>query len=103
MSDRRDCWGRRLPDLMVRQISVPHWERGYDEPTERHYQQLGYWKRGLFGRRFVVLDEEIFPTDIKISLGAFGDTGRDWQSKFMNWIPKKHGGRAENFEHGAIR
>jgi hypothetical protein len=80
--------------LKVRTIRRKVWIRGYTEPEIQRVQQLGY-NRFLLG--FKVVDEEVVPGDIDISLGAFGDTGRHWRSKFLNWIPNARGGFAEDF------
>lgn len=83
----------KLPELKVRRVRRYVTDYGYAEPTERIFQQLGYDT----GFGFKVIDEEEFPMDIAISLGAFGDMGRPWTSKFVNWIPKAQGGTAEDF------
>lgn len=68
--------------------------RGYVDPDIQDVQQLCYGTK----RFHVVVDEEIVPSDIITSLGAFGDTGRtDWKSKFQPWIPKKRGGTMEDY------
>lgn len=81
--------------LRVKRIERKRHEDGYAEPTVETVQQLGYDDTV---RGFIVLDEEIVPEDILISLGAIGSMGRPWESKFKNWIPTKQGGRAEHFQ-----
>jgi len=76
--------------LAVRTIRRKVMIRGYIDPEIQRVQQLGFKILGIF----VVLDEEVVPSHVDISLGAFGDTGSDWQSKFANWIPKARGGNA---------
>lgn len=61
-----------------RRVRVP----GYIDLESQRVQQLGF---RLFGF-FVVIDEEIVPADIDISLCCFGDMGRSWTSKFAAWI-----------------
>jgi hypothetical protein len=80
--------------LTVRTVRRKVKVRGYVDLEEQRVQQLGY--KTILG--FKVLDEEIVPSHVDISLGCFGDTGSDWQSKFVNWIPAKRGGKAELFE-----
>lgn len=55
-------------------------------------QQLGYQR--WWG--FVVLDEEIVPNDVKISIGAMGDYHGPWRSKFIDYIPRSRGGHASD-------
>lgn len=77
--------------LQVRHIRRAIHERGYIEPSIEDFQQLGYrtWWGG-----FEVVDEEMIPGDVAISLGAFGDCGRAWRSKFADYIPQARGGNA---------
>jgi hypothetical protein len=50
----------------------------------RKVQQLVFVEPGFFGRsRHVVLDTEIVPEHVLISVGCFGDTG-GWKSKFAD-------------------
>ena len=66
-----------MKNLIVRGVTRKTRERGYVDPVEERVNQLGY--KGLFG--FVVLEEEVVPADIVISMGAFGDAnnGCQWQ------------------------
>ncbi len=60
-------------------------------PVEKveHYQQLVQYthrKGWLFSAtRREVIDEEVIPDDVIISLGCFGDTG-SWRSRFAKHI-----------------
>ena len=69
-------------------------ERGYVDPERKDFNQLGYVNKLGF---FVVLEEEEIPNNVLIEIGALGSNTSDWRSKFINWIPKEHGGRAEEF------
>lgn len=52
-------------------------------------QRLEYVTRDILGREVVtVVDSEIIPKDVMITLGCCGDTG-GWKSKFANWIGKE--------------
>lgn len=68
--------------------------RGYIGTENQRVQQFGFRVLGFF----IPLDEEVVPSHVDISLGAFGDIGVNWQSKFANWIPRVRGGHAEDFD-----
>ena len=75
---------------ITRKVHVP----GYTDPIEQDIHQLGYRTR----MGFIVVEEEVIPKDIAISLATLGYAGREWTSKFANWIAAKHGGCAEKFQ-----
>lgn len=81
-----------MKQLTVRSVRREVKVRGYTDPDIQDVQQLGY--RGMFGR-FVVLEEEVVPSEVKIEIGAFGTYDGPWRSKFINWIPKSRGGNAD--------
>ncbi len=68
---------RVVRDVSPGYITVEH---------EESYQQLVKYEINLLGRpRRLIIDEEIIPDHVMISLGAFGDTG-GWKSKFAIFI-----------------
>lgn len=83
---------RKLEVVRTSRICPP--DPGYTEAERKHFNQLGYYR---IGGSFQVLEEEEIPSDVLIELGAFGSYQGTWRSKFINWIPKERGGRAEEF------
>lgn len=57
--------------------------RGYIDPEEYYYQELQ--RKRWWG--WQVLATEEVPWDIKLSLGCYGDMGREWRSAFARLGP----------------
>lgn len=61
----------------IRRQRAPRGYLGYEDVHIQQLQERRWWG-------WKVLDEEIVPTDVKISMGCFGDAG-GWQSKFIKF------------------